>query len=363
MVVTRASDRRVAIHDPLRKIAFLITNAQTICNRLRPHKYPDTCKVDSELIFYKNVHGQRVWQSVCRIFGLQPNSWSKYTSGARQFGEKHLMSLVRFTLFLGGERDARVKYDDLYYKTMEICAGPYDNFELLFAEILKGASIRTHLCKSALLVANIDNITKNGWDGKELLSRLIRLDYIVLEDLDEEHEGYVDQWAPVFMSHPDTWRLILTESNEIVGYWHFVPLFADEYTKALSGQMLDSEITEKKVQIFEFPGWYDIYFVTICMLPEYRKWSCIQLLFSSLFEHIARLAEGGIYINRVCAHGYNEYGIAMCRQFGMNRGAQHIRRGSIYEGIFKEVLKTSLFRKWPKLIEHYGVALNESKSE
>lgn len=106
-------------------------------------------------------------------------------------------------------------------------------------------------------VADIEDITSWGWDGHRLLDELIRLDYETLEGLTVDHEGHTAQWAPVFMDHPETWRLIADAPGSIVGYWHFVPLFDADYELVKQGHLLDSQITTDRVRLFELPGWYN----------------------------------------------------------------------------------------------------------
>ncbi len=189
-----------------------------------------------------------------------------------------------------------------------------------------------------LYVADISVVASWGWSGEELLKHLIDLDYLFFQDLTDSHEGHAVQWAPVFMDHPETWRLVITPGNEIIGYWHFVPLFEDAYEQARSGELLDSLITTDKVMVFEFPGDYDIYFVSIGLLPQYRRTKAFKLLLHSLFDVLLALARDGIFIRRVCANAYTDSGIAMCKTFAMTNERRHRERGEVYEATMLDIL-------------------------
>ncbi len=179
-------------------------------------------------------------------------------------------------------------------------------------------------------IAGIDEVVTWGWDGPRLLDELIRLDYETIDGLTVTHEGHRQQWAPVFMDHPDTWRLLIEGPEKIVGYWHFVPLFDQEFALAMDGKLLDSSITTDKVRFFEIPGAYRIYFVSICVEARLRHTSTVRILFESLYAAVSDLARNGVFIEEVCANAYTPSGEAVCRSFGMNYVKEHIDHGRIF---------------------------------
>src|SRR5205085_4551924 len=138
------------------------------------------------------------------------------------------------------------------------------------------------------------------------------------------------QWAPVFTDHPETWRLLVTPSNVIGGYWHFVPLFRDEFDRACQGKTMDSDITTDKVQVFELPGSYTAYFVTFGLRAQYRRSKGFRLLMHSFFDVLRSLANDGIFIDQVCANAFTPSGVALCKTFGMQEHCQHGERGTIF---------------------------------
>ncbi len=197
-----------------------------------------------------------------------------------------------------------------------------------------------------LHVADLRSVTDWGMSGEQLLDRLIDLDYQMFAGLTPEQEGHTAQWAPVFMDHPDTWRLLITPTNEIVGYWHFVPLFDEDFDLAVRGLLHDSEITPDRIRLFELPGRYPIYFVSFGLLPRYRRTKAYKLLLESLFDVVRGLAADGIVIDQVCANAFTPSGEAMCKTFGMSSVVQHSDKGKVFLSTMSEILAKDVCRQF-----------------
>jgi hypothetical protein len=212
-----------------------------------------------------------------------------------------------------------------------------------------------------LFVADINSIIARGWSGTKLLDELINLDYEVIDGLNPDHEGHSEQWAPVFMDHPDTWRLITNSAKEIVGYWHFVPLFEEEGMRAREGTLLDSEITTDKVRIFELPGHYDIYFVSLVLLPRYRRSRAVMLMMNSIAEVFIDLARQGIFIRELCANAYTQSGEAVCKSLGMEHLRPHSDKGKIYCAKLEALLSGGLFTDRQELKQLYEIVSRNTR--
>ena len=216
-----------------------------------------------------------------------------------------------------------------------------------------------------LHIATLDNVVSWNWTGEKLLEKLIALDYQLLDELTPEQEGHVSQWAPVFLDHPDTWRLLITPGNEIIGYWHFVPLFENDLQQALQGKLLDSEITTDKVRVFELPSHYSIYFVSFGLLSIYRKTKAFKLLLNSLFDVLLDLAKDGIFVKEVCANAFTDSGAALCKTFGMTYLVPHTEHGKIYITSMVDVLRLDICNEYSELAtlyrNHFGLSGSNEK--
>jgi len=210
--------------------------------------------------------------------------------------------------------------------------------------------------RPAVSIATIEDVIDWGWDGVRLLEELVRLDYQTIHGLNEGNEGMPQQWAPVFMEHPDTWRLAVEGPERIVGYWHFVPLFDDDYALASSGHMLDGQITADRVCYLELPGVYKVYFVSICLLPKYRGLRNFRILLDALFDDLAALAERGVYFDEICANAFTGEGRALCRTLGMRYVGDHQEKGEVFTLPLIPVPNLRSLQAYPRFIECYASA-------
>jgi hypothetical protein len=208
-----------------------------------------------------------------------------------------------------------------------------------------------------LHIADLSVVSQWHWSGRQLLEKLIALDYEILHELTPEQEGHASQWAPVFLDHPDTWRLLITPANEIIGYWHFVPLFEEDYCKAMQGRLRDSEITTDKIRLFELPGRYPIYFVSFGLLPRFRRTKGYKLLLDSLFDVFFQLAKDGILLDQVCANAFTPSGDSMCKSFGLKFVGPHLEKGNMYCSTVSEILESNICTGYRELITLYKAAL------
>lgn len=343
------------IRDFLPKLRYLELNGDRISFLLFPDGYKGVFRRDDYLVSADNC--------LAAIFGLAPESWSRYKRLTRPFQRHHLANLTLFILHLGGERNQKVGDSPLYYYVHDVCAGQASRFIALLDFLLARNPISSYRFETSVIpfdtsahdklsAADISFVHTRGWSGEEFLKRLITLDYKLIENLTPAHEGTEAQWAPVFMHRPETWRLIINSRDCIVGYWHFVPLFDNELDKAKRGEMVDSEITEDKIRVFAFPGWYDVYFISMEIAAQYRS-SGYGLLLSSLLDALFKLSYHDIYICNVYAHAYTAAGVSLCRDLGMKPTAQHVFTGDIYSAHFTDVIQRMPSRQHDSLKEKY----------
>ncbi len=203
--------------------------------------------------------------------------------------------------------------------------------------------------EGVVCVGGIDTVLDWGWDGVKLLEEFIALDYETLTGLMGSHEGTPGQWAPIFMEHPQTWRMLFDRPKNVIGYWHYVPLFPEDYNLAVQGVLLDSCITADRAQYLEFPGRYRVYFVQVCLRPRFRFPHITRLLFSTIFDVLLELAQDGVFIEEICANAYTETGQALCRTFRLTRRGPHVERGEIFAGTIGTVLAHPLAVRSPEL--------------
>lgn len=216
--------------------------------------------------------------------------------------------------------------------------------------------------ESTLVVAGIDELLSWGWDGKQFLQTLFDRDKETIEGLSAEYSGTIDQWIPIVMNHPYTWRIIVDKPGSIVGNWHFVSFDEAMFRKALRGTLRDKDITEDKVRYMDMPGWYDIYFLAVFLLPRFRqRLENLLLLRKSILDHFTDLARQGVFINRICTHAYTPAGESFCKSFDLKPGHEHIDRGRIYWRKFYPLPQLPIFDEYKDLNRLYEQAVKDGQ--
>ena len=220
--------------------------------------------------------------------------------------------------------DAGIKTRNEFFENVRKCKEEIESS----ANTLRIAGLLNNESKHR--IADDRDVKMWGWDSKKLLDELIKLDYETMEGLTRDMEGSTDQWADVFSESPDTWRLLVNGSESIIGYWHFVPLFPDDFQKAKLGELKDSEIVAERIMPLDIPGDYDIYVVSIALRRGYRNHEDRSLLFGSFFEEVYSLAKDGIFIRNIITNAFTPDGFRTCTRFGMKAIAKHAQYGDIF---------------------------------
>jgi len=234
-----------------------------------------------------------------------------------------------------------------------------DDIEGIIGKVVRPeASPEPRAGESTLSVVGIEQLLSWGWDGKRFLQTLFDLDKETIDGLSPDYSGTVEQWIPIVMNHPYTWRLLIDKPGSIVGNWHFVSLLEPMYRKALRGTIRDKDITEDKVRYMDMSGWYDIYFLAVFLLPRFRQHlENLLLLRKSILDHFTDLARQGVFINKICAHAYTPAGESFCRSFDLKPGHKHVDRGRIYWRKFYPLPNLPIFQEYKELDRLYEEAI------
>lgn len=227
------------------------------------------------------------------------------------------------------------------------------------AEIGLDAYRRRRAERTTPTLARLEDVLRWGWDGKALLRRLITLDRQVIGDaLTDEREGTVEQWAPVFMAHPETWVLLTTGPKQIVGYWDIAALHDQQFQRAKSGELLDSEITLDTVAPLDVPGTYNLYFVLLGVLPDCPGGGA--KLIEAFFDQLEALADRGIFFREVCANAFTKDGKRICEGFGMTLLGPHKDFGTVYHLPLDPWPARLRHKRWHEVAEHYKHAFSNA---
>jgi len=205
---------------------------------------------------------------------------------------------------------------------------------------------------SRIFIADCPTVRSWGWTEQMQVKECMNLDYNTVQGLTQEHEGRMEQWTSIIRENEDTWRLLVNDSKEIIGYWHFVPLFDEEFENAKNGHLLDSDITVDKIPIL-LPGIYNIYFICINIKQMYQKTKAIQLMLDSLMNVLADFAEQEVFFEKVCAQAYTDSGTALCKSLGLKYHKKHFDSGDVYIQNVLDILERPYFKRNGMLLEQY----------
>jgi hypothetical protein len=106
------------------------------------------------------------------------------------------------------------------------------------------------------------------------------------------------------------------------------------------------------MRYFGTPDVYDIYVPILGILPEHRNAKGNALLLTSFMDVLTRLAEADIYVGRVCANAFTDYGEKLCVDLNMTRLVPHVGQGVIFEQSMISII-TRLLAESPYLLRRY----------
>lgn len=198
-----------------------------------------------------------------------------------------------------------------------------------------------------------------NWEVKDIINQTMAIDYYTVLNLDDHTEGQSDQWLSIVTNQPDTVRLLVDGSKrKIIGYWHFVPLFENEYRLAKQGKLYDEQITPDKVCFLSVPGLYKIYIVMISVLPNYRNTRNFRMLLDALCTQLISFAEQSIFFEEVIANAFTYEGISLCETLRMENTCTHEDFGKIYSlKLIPPPPELKFLQCHPRLMELYEGAL------
>ena len=202
-------------------------------------------------------------------------------------------------------------------------------------------------------IVSLKDLLDRGWKLEDTIGELISLDYETMRGLTKKDEGSLAQWVGVVRKSPETLRMLLDPSGEIVGYWHFLALKERCFAMAKEGMLHDNQINSGAIYSLTKAGVYKAYNVETTLKREFRDTGMVNLLFKSHFYVIEKFAEKGIFFSELCSNAYTKDGEKLCRERGMKRIAKSKSRGGIYWMSFPDFLaKNAKARK--NLLELYS---------
>ncbi|HXA86466.1 MAG TPA: CHAT domain-containing protein [Candidatus Dormibacteraeota bacterium] len=193
------------------------------------------------------------------------------------------------------------------------------------------ATEQTRSARGDLSVKSLNDLYAAGWGVIDVMRRLEQIDYDNVAGLDKSSAGDYEQWATIAENNPDGYSFIVDGAGQVVGYWHFEALPEELFTKALCGELEDSEISIDNVILPCTPGELDLYFIIFAIERNFRGFKANRLLLGALLDRLEEFAQAGIHIRKICANAFTPEGVGMCKSLGMSYRQQHRRMGLIFQ--------------------------------
>lgn len=194
-------------------------------------------------------------------------------------------------------------------------------------------------------IVSLHDLQIYGVSTEDLIQRLIDIDYDVLEGAHEEEVGLVERWKPIVENNPDGMRVAVTPDLSVIGYWHFLPLDDISFEKVKEGIFDDRLVTIDQLKLLGPPGEYNLYFMVIAILPNYRGAKLMRMLLNAFVDTLLDLSNQEVFFPEMCAWALSPEGNAMCRNLKMANIADHHKRGKIYQLDLRRCPNQLFYRK------------------
>ncbi|HEY6564593.1 MAG TPA: hypothetical protein VIY86_08865 [Pirellulaceae bacterium] len=194
-----------------------------------------------------------------------------------------------------------------------------------------------------LISASRNDVRQWGWDGIQLAERIFALRQETIPTLPAQASASPSQFAPVYMDHPDTWRILVTSDHQLVGCWHFLSLRKESFDLGLAGKLNVCDVHSDILRAMEEPGWYDIYVLTYILGSAFRLSESSLGFARGMFDVLLDLAQRGIFIRGLAANFISAHGLGIARALGMEMKCPHEVQGSVYYKPLPEMLRELQF--------------------
>lgn len=309
---------------------------------------------------------QKVLRIVREVSRVPLSLWEDYIPleiiiGRRKFDEKmSIKNRISDRNVISFLKDSESMYRcyKKQYKKEKHGESPKQTFIILSHELF-GSDLYKEIVTPSISVADARIISSWKWDENQLFDKLMDIKNETIDGIKAGYKGHTSRLIHMFRDHPDTWRLLIDEQHNIVGFWHFLPLSKPMFEKCKMGQLVDDQITSDDIRHLNESGLYDIYVVSVCVKSQFRRiprsfhffdspFDVIQelpympvstLLFDSMFKVFTELAHKKIFIRELCANVFTKSGIETCKRFGLKYIKNHEKYGKIYVGYFPSIIE------------------------
>ncbi len=191
--------------------------------------------------------------------------------------------------------------------------------------------------RNSYAISGYNSMAEQGWSLEGLVGRVLEMDAEIIPGIDQADLGTSEQWVPIFLESPWSWRL-LTCGTEVVGYWQYLCLKKAAFERIKAGHLRDGELTPEMI---EFPvpldssRDYRMYVIMIGIVPAHQNPVSEAMMLRDFTSELARLAKEGVFFSEVSVVAFSAKSAYLCRELGMRSlGNCHYRTGNEIGEIF-----------------------------
>jgi GNAT superfamily N-acetyltransferase len=168
---------------------------------------------------------------------------------------------------------------------------------------LGAESLAAIMVEEPVRVASLASLARSGNDVEEVIRGVNKVysRLAALPALEGNEVGPTDKWDELMRSHSSCVH-VLTHRGAVGGYWMGFALSSAAYASALTGENVNSTLSEFDVEPMELPGVYQFYLVDLFVLPEFREAGSAAKLLRSFTTYLFDCAENQLVVERVVAN-------------------------------------------------------------
>lgn len=196
-------------------------------------------------------------------------------------------------------------------------------------------------------VAGLDDVRRWGWTPLRLAQELNDFRVRSISEISADCQRRPERWGTIHFDFPETWRILTTGPEQIVGYWQLLPVNPSVRDVLLRGRSTVHIPIEEFVCPIDRPGWYDVLVYSISVDPQFRDLFTAMLLANSILRVFTDLARRGILFRDVIASIVSRDGLLMNLGLGLDLEfvADHETVGRIYAGRLPSILNRPIAKE------------------
>jgi len=179
------------------------------------------------------------------------------------------------------------------------------------------------LSPNGVRVASFAALLRSGFSADEVIEGIGEVFEALVpmpNTLPGNDMGDSEKWDALMREFPYCVFLLL-DGRRVCGYWMVLPVTTELYSAGIDGQNINRSISVLDTEEIDTPGIYQLYFVDLFILPEYRGANTVML--RSFVAFLLGLSRNGIFVRRIFANISSSPAQKTCAKIGFRHVRDH----------------------------------------